>query len=290
MSLNDRNLVSKVFTVLGLVCAAVLTFLAWQGCTYYILPIPERPLHPDHGMLRSSGVFGLPYGYIGFALIVLNLAYLLRRAAVRWERLGSLRSWMAMHVFTGLIGSLLILLHSAFLMRSAMATLASLSLWIVTFTGLVGRYIYAHVPRTLSGHEMEVAELERLIVERRRVLISRGVGVGVWPEPPEESARRGMVVALSAIVRGDRDARREFDEIQRAVAASPELAETAKEVLPLARRYIKEKQALARYEDLRDLMHVWRFFHRWFAIVMIAVSVCHILVASGLGGLTTDLP
>ena len=289
MSAPDRHLPSRVFLVLGVVCSAALAVVAWTGRTYYALPVSERPLHDAHQILRSSGLLGLPWGIAGYVLIILNLGYLLRRGFVRWEWMGSLRAWMSFHVFTGFVGALLVLLHSAFLARSPMGTIASVSLWIVVLTGVVGRFIYAHVPRSVLGQELELSELTRELEEKRRVLLEKGVGVQA-SGAAADNRRRGVAASLAAMIEGDREAAREYSELSRAVMASPELAASAGEILPLAKRFVKEKQWLSRYEELRDLMGMWRFFHRWFAIVMLAVALCHVLVATGLGGLRTGMP
>ena len=201
--------------------------------------------------------------------------------------MGSLRAWMSFHVFTGIVGSLLVLLHSAFLARSPMGTIASVSLWIVVLTGVVGRFIYAHVPRSVQGRELELAELARELDEKRRIMLGKGLGVG---EAAVAAPHRGAAAVLAAMIEGDREAAREYRALSAAVMASPELAAAAAELLPLAKRFVKEKQWLARYEELRELMGMWRFFHRWFAIVMLSVALCHVLVATGLGGLRTGLP
>lgn len=287
MNEPERHLPSRVFLVLGVACSAALAVAAWKGRTYYALPVSERPLHDAHQVLRSSGLLGLPWGVAGYALIILNLGYLLRRGFIRWEWMGSLRAWMSFHVLTGIVGSLLVLLHSAFLARSPMGTIASVSLWIVVLTGVVGRFIYAHVPRSVKGQELELAELARELEEKRRVLLSKGLGVG---EAAAAARHRGAAAVLAAMIEGDREAAREYRELSAAVMASPELAAAAGEILPLAKRFVKEKQWLARYEELRELMGMWRFFHRWFAIVMLSVALCHVLVATGLGGLRTGLP
>jgi hypothetical protein len=289
LSVPGRHLPSRFYLILGIVCSALLAAVAWKGRTYYALPVPERPLHDAHYALRSSGLLGLPFGIVGYALIILNLGYLIRRSYVDWTWMGSFRAWMSFHVFTGIVGTLLVLLHSAFLARSPMGTIASFSLWIVTLTGIMGRFIYAHVPRSVQGQELELSELSRELDEKRRLLLEKGVGVkasGAATEPPQ----RGVAASLTAMIQGDREAAREYAELSRMVMASPELAAAAGDILPLAKRFVKEKQWLARYEELRDLMGMWRFFHRWFAIVMLAVALCHVLVATGLGGLRTGMP
>lgn len=289
MNAPGRHLPSRAYLILGLACSAALAVVAWKGRTYYALPVTERPLHDAHYALRSSGMLGLPFGIAGYAFIILNLGYLLRRGYVRWAWMGSLRAWMSFHVFTGIVGTLLVLLHSAFLARSPMGTIASVSLWIVALTGIVGRFIYAHVPRSVQGQELELEELTRELEEKRLVLLEKGVGVKS-AGAAAETRRRGVAASLAAMIEGDREAAREYRELSRMVMASPDLAAAAGEILPLAKRFVKEKQWLSRYEELRDLMGMWRFFHRWFAVVMLAVALCHVLVATGLGGLRAGLP
>lgn len=286
----ERTPASLFFTALGALSALVLAVLAWKGHGYYALPASLRAVDAAHATFRSSGVLGLPYGIIGFALIVLNLLYLVRRSLIRVQWMGGLRDWMSMHVFTGLVGALLILLHSAFQPRSQMGTISFFALWVVVVTGVVGRYIYAHVPRSVQGQELELSELESLIASRRQELLDRGLSVETSQGTQAAAAHRGLAAMLASMVAADRAAAHEYEQLRRAVAASPELAVAARELLPLAKRFVKEKQWLARYEELRDLMGSWRFFHRWFAIVMLSVAVGHILVATGLGGLRTGLP
>jgi cytochrome b561 len=42
---------------------------------------------------------------------------------------------------------------------------------------------------------------------------------------------------------------------------------------------------LDRHRELRSLMASWRFLHRWLALLMLAVILCHIVVAFKFGDL-----
>ena len=292
MSAPERSFSSRALTVLGALVCAGLAAAAWYGRSYYLLPSSERPLHDAHALLRSSGRLGLPYGVVGYGLIFLNLGYLVRRAYVKWEWMGSLRDWMSMHVFTGLVGCLLILLHSAFAPRSPMGGLAFYSLFVVLVTGLVGRYIYAHVPRTVQGQELELEDLRRQLDEHRSLLLKSGLGVEAASEPGsgEGGAGHGLASALAGMLEGDRQSAREYARLREAVLNSPELAAASAELLPLARRYVRERRWLAYYRELREVMAGWRFFHRWFAIVMLIFAFGHVMIATRLGGLLSGIP
>ena len=270
---------------LGPICATGLAVMAWNGHAYYLLPAAQRPLSNLHAALRPSGTLGLFYGITGLTLIVINLSYLVRSTMVRWEWMGTLRSWMSMHVFTGIIGALFVILHSAFLLRSPMASLAAVSLLIVVLSGIAGRFIYTRVPRSPQGRELDRSELEKAIKELYQVLIEKGVALGEDPHGPAAHSRRGVISSLAAMVRSDREEEQEFENLRRAVMASPQMAASAAGILPLARSYIQEKSWLARYQELRELMRAWRFFHRWFSVLLIIFAVFHVLVATNLGGL-----
>ncbi len=288
----QRPFAATALAALGVVGCGGLASLAVRWRAYYLLPLSVRPLHEAHELLRSSGALGLPLGVIGYVLIFLNLGYLVRRSYVRWEWMGTLRDWMSMHVFTGVLGCAMILLHSAFQPRSPMGGLAFFSLFVVLVTGLIGRYIYAHVPRSVQGQELELSELRRQLDERRAALLARGIGLG---EAPKESAgpgasAPGLASALSAMMAGDRQAARDYALLRETVMASPGLAAAADEILPLARRYVLETRWLSYYQELRDVMAGWRFFHRWFAIVMLIFALGHVLIATRVGGLLSGVP
>ncbi len=274
---------------LGVVCAIVLIGFGISERSFYLSPMPERPLHPNFDSLRSSGRTGLSFGIVGTLLIALNMAYLARRQFVNATRLGSLRSWMALHVFTGIVGSGIILFHSTFMPRSALGMLSSLSLVLVVATGLAGRYIYGRVPRSADGKELELDQVAKRLAEYRDALARSGLSADLLQpsaaNPSDTAAEKGLIPAFFGIIESDRAVRREFSLLKNQIYGSAELSAQKKVLLPLAKKYCKEKQWLARYGELRFLMSSWRFFHRWFAVMMLATVAFHIIVAVQMGNL-----
>ncbi len=271
--------------VLGvLVTALLFGVLAW-GWSYYELPLEARPTHPKHEALRSSGTIGLTLAIAGTALMLLNLSYLLRKAFLWLQRMGSLRSWMAFHVLTGLAGPAMVLLHTGFLPTSALGTMSFASMLVVVTTGVIGRYIYSRVPRSLAGRELELEEVRRRLGEVHRQLAEFGVDArrldGSGIAPPS----RSIVAAVVSIATGDRGLRRQWRKYRQVVRSSPRISPHAREVLPLLRRVFREGQWLSRYHELRSLMGTWRFLHRWLAIVMLMLAGFHIYVAVRFGDL-----
>jgi hypothetical protein len=269
----------RIYLMLAVVGVLFLAGFTLAHRDYYALSDPERPRHDDHARLRSSGAVGLGAGLAGTGAFLLNLAYLLRKRLARATRLGSLRAWMGFHVATGLLGATLILLHGAFLPKSALGVLASAALAIVVATGLIGRYLYGLVPRSLSGRELEREELRKRLDENRARLIEAGFDAAILERSIIDPAlaRRGALARVGRVIAGDRETRRAFARLRQHLKSD--------DLLPLARRYARDEQWLARYAEARALLGGWRFLHRWLAVAMLCIVAFHIYVAIRFGGI-----
>jgi len=289
ISLGRRVLRLFLSLAAGLLAIGLAAIVVALGRDYYSLPRAERPFHIYHELLRPSGRAGLTFGAFGTALFVLNLGYLIRKRLINVGWLGSLRTWMSFHVVTGIIGGALIPLHAALAPSSALGVLALVALTITVASGIIVRYLYSKVPRSLEGRELEIGQVrERLQAERHQL---EEIGVSAeWlrPQTPSEGSEglRSMPARFLAILSGDHQSRRDYRRLRRAILASPELRVSARHILPLARAFCRHQHWLARYHELRHLLASWRFFHRWLAIVLLAVVAFHIGVALRFG----DLP
>lgn len=91
-----------------------VAYFAAAGLSYYLTPLIQRPRHPLYWMLKPGGELGQAFGLIGCAMMVVMLAYSLRKRLriLRW--LGPLRIWLDYHILLGICGPLLVILHSSF--------------------------------------------------------------------------------------------------------------------------------------------------------------------------------
>lgn len=269
----------RIFLLLAVAGVVFLGGHTFVHREYYQLPDAERPTHAEHPRLRPSGPVGLGAGLAGTGALVLNLSYLIRKRLARATWVGSLRAWMGFHVATGLLGATLILVHAAYLPKSALGSLAAAALGIVVATGLIGRYLYSLVPRSLSGRELDREELRRSLTENRALLIDAGFDAALLERPTVDPtlARRGALARVGRVIVGDREMRRAFARLRKHLSSD--------ELLPLARRYARDEQRLARYAEVRGLLGAWRFLHRWLAIAMLCVASFHIYLALRFGSI-----
>lgn len=126
---------------------------------------------------RASGLVGHGIGIVGFILMLMTATlYSIRKLAdtARW---GSMQTWLRFHMITGLVGPYMVLLHTAMKFQG-LAGLAMLLTVVVVISGIVGRYIYTAVPRTI---ESSAAEADSPDLERRlgRLRSQRGA-LAMW--------------------------------------------------------------------------------------------------------------
>ncbi len=118
-------------------------------------------LHRHDAWLDPESGFGYYLGIIGGSMMLLLLAYPLRkRSKTRSRAVGSVGFWFRFHMLLGLMGPLAILYHSRFSWGALNSAVALGSMIIVACSGLVCRFFYSHVHRGYSGRKLELRSLK----------------------------------------------------------------------------------------------------------------------------------
>ena len=107
----------------------------------------------------AGDLFGHGLGIAGFLLMLMTETLYSLRKRSRSARWGRMSSWLRFHIFTGLVGPYLVLLHTSWKFNGLAGVVTALMITVV-LSGVVGRYIYTAVPRTVDGAMVEAAELE----------------------------------------------------------------------------------------------------------------------------------
>ena len=162
------------FFLVGGYCLAGTLFLALSlyGFDYYTLSAAQRPLSPKYDLLKPSGAIGLKLGILGLAMFFCIFLYPIRK---RWKwlsRQGSARNWLDAHVLLGLTAPLVIAFHASFKFRG----IAGMAFWImaaVALSGVVGRYLYSQIPRSLSTAELSLKESREALDKFARQLAAQ---------------------------------------------------------------------------------------------------------------------
>lgn len=116
------------------------------------------------GIPAASDFFGHAIGVLGFILMLMTETLYSLRKRSRSARWGRMASWLQFHIFTGLVGPFMVLLHTSWKFNG-LAGLVFLLTVIIVVSGVIGRYIYTAIPRTVDGAEVTESVLARQIRE-----------------------------------------------------------------------------------------------------------------------------
>ncbi|MBI3161392.1 MAG: hypothetical protein HYZ23_02725 [Chloroflexi bacterium] len=117
----------------------------------------------------AGELFGHTLGIVGFVMMLMTETLYSIRKRMRGASWGRMSFWLQFHIFTGLVGPYMVLLHTSWKFNG-LAGAATLLTVIIVFSGIVGRYIFTRIPRTLDGMELEGAVPEALLRQSRRLL------------------------------------------------------------------------------------------------------------------------
>jgi dihydropyrimidine dehydrogenase (NAD+) subunit PreT len=268
MAVPRRRRISFLALALSLVLIAITVGLAYRGWSFYRLSLEDRTLHPDFRTLRPIGNYGNGYGWVAAMLVVLNLSYLIRRRFGS-ARLGSMKTWLDIHVFTGLLATSLVSFHSAFQLRAPIATVSAASLATVVLTGLLGRFLYALGPggvRERLSYALDTVEDE---LPGSRAGLAEGIAQRPAPEVPANASLLRSLWAIPSWLRAARDRR----EILAMIL--PPRRTMSRELRRAVAELYAASAVEARASGVTALLRSWRALHRFFALLMLAAVLLH---------------
>lgn len=256
--------------VLGAALVALIAALLHRGWTFYGLSLDDRVTHPEFRQLRPSGAWGNGYGWIAALLVVLNLSYLVRRR-LGGTRLGSMRMWLDIHVFTGLFAATFATFHSAFQLRTPITQISAGSLAIVVVTGMIGRFLHALTPADDRLRLRDALdELDRLWPGHRQELASAIEALPAVAVSANASLARSLVV----VPRWRRVGRQ-----RRQVLGMIFPRDLDRQQRRAARRLANAAAAEAGSAGKIALLRSWRGLHRFFALLMLVSVLAHGAIA-----------
>jgi hypothetical protein len=274
------------------VVVAVLLALNSAGADYYFAPVEARVRHPLHAWFRPSGFVGQTAGIVALLIFVFLWLYPLRK---KWKRLaftGSIGRWLDVHVTTALTLPLLLALHSAW-RTDGLIGLGSIAMLIVCASGVVGRYLYTHIPRAKNG-----VELTRDEVAREREQLHGEIAAATGLTPAEVSlrlrpldARAGSSVSgvFASLVANDivrwrlmRELRADWSRARGGNGRAPDRQALGR-AIRLAGRDVALSQQLRMLDATQRVFRFWHVAHRPFAISALLAVVVHVSVVVAVG-------
>ncbi|RIH66054.1 hypothetical protein D1164_07270 [Mariniphaga sediminis] len=266
-----------------LIILGTLGGLILYGANYYSTQIDERYFHEQHELLKPTGLIGHGLGILGSFFILFGVfSYMVRKRIRRFSKVGLLKYWLEFHIFLCTLGPVLILFHTSFKFGGLVAA-SFWSMAAVVASGVIGRFIYLQIPRSIGGRELSREELNtlktglladltnkyNLDVEMVAFLSDALTQKTIYPE-------RNPIIRLYQRLRSEK---RLLKEMKVKLKAHKIPSSDFKGV----NKTIKREIVLTRKIDwlwfMQRIFRYWHVAHLPFAFVMLAIMVVHIIVA-----------
>jgi hypothetical protein len=269
------------FVIIGI---AVTILLAYNGYDYYSTPLEERFFSQQHELLKPSGDFGHGFGIIGSFMMLTGVAvYMVRKRYRRLFNLGYLRHWLDLHIFLCSVGPVLVLYHTAF----KFGGIVSVSFWsmtLVVLSGIVGRFIYVQIPRTIEGQEMGINVMNDL-KEDLATKVNKAIDFDQELlynfraiTSSERYKEQSFLKALYIITRNFFKIRFNLRKIKKELKAKDLQKFVRKDIIRAAKFELVLSRRIGLLRTFQKLFRYWHIAHLPFAITMFVIMLVHVVV------------
>ena len=274
------------FFVVGI---AVLILLGINGYQYYSTPIEERFFDPSHAALKPSGGWGHGFGIIGTLMMIFGVAiYMIRKRTPKILGFGYLKHWLEFHIFLCTVGPILVLYHTAF----KFGGIVSVSFWsmvLVVLSGVVGRFIYIQIPRTIQGKEIDINDLasmrEELIEKMKLEMLFDVRLIKELDElaSPERYKSLGTLATILIYFKDFFRIRSFQSKLRKNLAVAGFSKIRRKEIKNKVQAEIILSRRLGMLRTMQNLFRYWHVAHLPFAMAMFVIMIIHVIVTITFG-------
>lgn len=265
----------------------VTLFLSYVGFSYYSTSLEERFYHPDHVWFKPSGVFGHGLGIVGTLLILIGVfSYIARKRYKFLARFGRLKYWLEFHIFLCSVGPVMVLFHTAF----KFGGIVSISFWsmvAVVASGVIGRFIYIQIPRTIEGRELSLNEVKALKSNLEEILkgtyrleeSSYNAILASTDVHPGTSGGNLLTRMISKYFEDKKTIRRVKNILRSNNLPNNHVIKVSR----LIKSEISLNNRIERLHTMQKLFKYWHVAHLPFALIMLVIMVIHVGVTLAFG-------
>jgi hypothetical protein len=251
----------------------IFLILCSQGTSYYNTGVEERPFHENHDMLKPSGPMGHGLGILGTLLILIGVfSYIGRKKKKFLPRVG---------IFLCSVGPLLILFHTAF----KFGGIVSISFWsmvAVVLSGIIGRFIYIQIPRTIQGRELSLVEIKDMKDNMSHGLKTKyGLEDTIYETLLEATQRKfefgddGFISRIFKRIKYNKEVK---TGVQMILKQTDLTAKDKKGVMKLVNYEMTMNARINRLQTMQTLFKYWHVAHLPFALIMLVIMVIHVVI------------
>jgi len=265
---------------------AVFLYLSYVGYDYYSTPLTDRFYHERHNWFKPSGVMGHGLGIIGTLLILIGVTmYIARKRSKFLSRFGKLKYWLEFHIFLCTLGPIMVLFHTAFKF-GGIVSIAFWSMVAVVLSGVIGRFIYIQIPRSIEGRELSLAEIQNskasLNITLNNIHNFTSEDIKIIEEYTHvDSSQLGF--SPMDILNNYLETNSKINELNQYLSAKSISKKDQKTIVKIVKQEININKKIARLQLMQKLFKYWHVAHLPFALIMLVIVLIHIGVTVAFG-------
>lgn len=268
---------------LTLIVIAVFVYISYYGFSFYNTSLEERFFHQNFKALKPSGLFGHAFGIFGSLFMLIGvLIYMLRKRLRSFSRFGILKHWLEFHIFLCTLGPVLILFHTSFKFGGIVA-ISFWSMVAVVVSGVIGRFIYLQIPRSIEGRELTLNELNNSKTNIEEILTANQAISKQQSEDLTELSKKkpglyynNIFSRLYSNYKDDKYALKKAGILLKSIAISKS---ERKEILSIIKKEISLNRKIERLTIMQNLLKYWHVAHLPFAFIMLIIMIVHVIIA-----------
>ncbi|MEM7657929.1 MAG: hypothetical protein AAF399_17520 [Bacteroidota bacterium] len=271
----NKTLHTAYLASMAFIVVMVTFYLIYVGQSYYTTPFEERFYHPQHEWFEPGGVFGHGLGIFGTLMMLFGVGiYIARKRFNFLGRFIRLKYLLEFHIFLCTLGPILILFHTAFKF-GGIVSVAFWSMVAVVVSGVIGRFIYIQIPRSIEGRELTLQEVKALKDDLTRELKHRF--------QLEPAVLQAVVQVTNVPESPDSSLKQRYQTLKQTLNQHQVRGEERNVILRTAKEEIKLAGRINRLETMQRLFRYWHVAHLPFALIMLVIVIFHVGVTLAFG-------
>jgi len=269
--------------VLVAITVAVFIALTLYGTNYYTTQISERHFHEQNELLKPTGLIGHGIGIAGSVLMVIGVfGYMARKRFRSLSRIGVLKYWLEFHIFLCTLGPILVLYHTTFKFGGIVAV-SFWSMVAVVVSGIIGRFIYLQIPRTIQGRELSLNDLSSLeddlfdeMQDHYKVNYEIITNLNIALSSSTAKEKKNIILR---IINRFRLEIKLMKQVKKELKTQQLAGKDYRKVLRLFKSKIILNRRIAWLSTMQNFLRYWHVAHLPFALIMLVIMIVHIVVA-----------
>jgi len=263
---------------MSLIVILVSGYIAYYGYDYYSTPIDTRFYHENYNWFKPSGLFGHGLGIVGTAMILFGVVlYIVAKKYRIFENYVRLKYILEFHIFLCTLGPILILFHTSFKF-GGIVSVAFWSMVAVVLSGVIGRFIYIQIPRSIEGRELSLQEFKTTQAELIEQFNSMATNFNIVQETASDKDLYKNFGPIAGIKR-----MMALGKVRQQLSEATISKSEKKELINQIKQQWKINQRVYRMTQMQQLFKHWHIAHKPFALIMLVIVTLHVIVTVGLG-------